>query len=79
VKRPLPQKHGECLGCGKFALCMPVPVAPGWPIIVWMQLCLVCRLNERSDQYGTLGWEMEHSPRASTRAAYHEWLEATGL
>jgi hypothetical protein len=74
---PKPKKLEECSRCLEVKpLLMPVPIAPGWPVIVWPLLCLSCRLNERSDECGTLGWDLEHHPSAETRAAYGEWLAA---
>jgi len=78
VKRPEPIKGSECMFCLEIKpLLMPVPMAPGWPVIVWPCLCLDCRVNARSDEWASLGWEMEHHPRRETRKAYAEWLEAS--
>lgn len=77
MKRREPLKHAECEGCLELApLLMPVAVAPGFAIFVWPRLCLVCRLNLRSDGYQMLETDLLHSPHADSRAAHAEWLAA---
>jgi hypothetical protein len=78
MKKPSPEFNKECPGClQQKPLLMPVPVAPGWPIIMWELLCIECRLNVRSDEWGTLGWELKHSKNKKTRDSYSKWIAAT--
>jgi len=78
MQRPEPIKHGTCECCDEYApLLMPVGFAPGFPVIVWLRLCLSCRLSMTSDKYTLMASDIQHSVRASARDAYVDWLAAT--
>ena len=78
MQRPEPLKNAECECCLEPApLLMPVGFAPGFPVIVWLRMCLKCRLNERSDKYSMMASDLQHGKRVETREAYDRWLVAT--
>ena len=78
MERPKPLKHAECESCLEQApLLMPVGFAPGFPVIVWQRMCLACRMTATGDQYSALASDLQHAPKAHTRAAYNKWLVAT--
>lgn len=78
MQKPMPLKYSACEGCDEESLLlMPVGFAPGFPVIVWLRLCLQCRLNEISNEWCLMADDIKHHQRPETRAAYPEWLAAT--
>jgi hypothetical protein len=77
MQRPEPKKHAECSQCLEHApLLMPVAIAPGFAVFTWPLLCLLCRLNVRSNDYEMLASDLLHSRHEESRAAYPEWMAA---
>ena len=84
MKKPDPVKNGECVHCHRdVRLTMPIGYIPGWPIVVWIQLCTECRCavqcSRHWDRYGVPAYHMEHSPDEKRRLVYRQWLANESL
>lgn len=79
MKRPQPRKHSECEHCLRdMPLLMPVALIPGWPIVVWVHLCIDCRLSlqmsKHRDRYCEPGEMWKFHQCESVRQTYDKWL-----
>jgi len=84
MRKPSPKKNAECEQCHRdVALTMPVGFAPGWPMIVWQQLCLQCRtsvqMSRHWDRYCIPAYHLEHSADGDLRDTYRKWLAVESL